>query len=221
MHPYYGTRRMSKELEDYGYHVGRDEIRSCYAILGLEAIYPKPNLSKNNAEHKVYPYLLRGVLIQNVNHVWSADITYVRLKHGFAYLIAIIDWFSRFILSWRLSNSLHHDFCVEALDEALSKYQKPMIFNTDQGTQFTSNDWINRLLAESVRISMDGRGRALDNVFIERFWRSYKQEKVYISDLQNMKDAKLATNEYIQFYNTKRKHQSLDYKVPLEIYYAN
>ena len=218
--PYFGSRRMVKELEDYGVYVGRDKIRSCYNILGLEAIYPKPNLSKNNPEHKIYPYLLRNMPINVVNQVWSADITYVRLSKGFAYLVAIIDWFSRFILSWRVSNSLQQDFCLDALDDALNKYKKPNIFNTDQGSQFTSLDWTSKLIEHEVRISMDGRGRALDNIFIERFWRSIKQEKIYLLELQSMAEAKIAINEYMIFYNTMRKHQSLNYKVPMSIYYA-
>ena len=179
----------------------------------------KPNLSKSNPEHKVYPYLLRGVNVVRSNQIWSADITYVRLNQGFAYLVAIIDWYSRFILSWRISNSLHQDFCIEALEEALGNYQNPFIFNTDQGSQFTSLAWTNILLKNGIQISMDGRGRALDNIFIERFWRSYKQEKVYLNEFKNVTDAKISTQEYMQFYNTKRKHQSLDYKVPFEVYY--
>lgn len=218
MHPYYGTRRMAKELEGHSVYVGRDKIRSCYRILGLEAIYPKPNLSKHNTEHKVYPYLLRNVAIIKANQVWSADITYIRLTKGFVYLVAIIDWYSRYILSWRLSNSLHHDFCVDALQEALSNFTSPLIFNTDQGSQFTALDWINELSVNDIKISMDGRGRALDNIFIERFWRSLKQEKIYLSDLQSIADASVAISEYMLFYNNMRKHQSLNYRVPFEVY---
>lgn len=218
--PYYGTRRMVVELEDYDFYVGRDKVRSCYKILGLEAIYPKPDLSARHHEHKVYPYLLRNMTVNHVNHVWSADITYIRLTKGFVYLVAIIDWYSRMILSWRLSNSLHHEFCVDALEEALDKYTNPAIFNTDQGSQFTSSSWINKLLYADVAISMDGRGRALDNVFIERFWRSIKQEKIYLLDLQNVADAKSAINEYIVFYNTRRKHQALNYVTPAAIYFG-
>lgn len=220
VNPYYGTRRMAKELADYGYLVGRDKVRSCYQILGLEAIYPKANLSKRNHEYKVYPYLLRNVHICQVNQVWSADITYIRLKHGFVYLMAIIDWWSRYILGWQLSTTLHHNFCVEALHNALNMYEYPQIFNTDQGCQFTANAWTNELLTRNIKVSMDGRGRALDNIFIERFWRSLKQEKIYLMELQSVREAKVAINEYMVFYNNKRKHQSLDYVVPASIYYG-
>lgn len=220
-HPYYGTRRMAKELADYGYKIGRDQVRACYKTLGLEAIYPKVNLSKRNYEHKVYPYLLKGVSINRVNQVWSADVTYIRLKHGFVYLVAIIDWYSRYILSWQISTTLHHDFCVEALQNAFNNYEQPQIFNTDQGCQFTAIAWVNELLTRGVSISMDGRGRALDNVFIERFWRSLKQEKIYLVELQSVREAIQAINEYMLFYNTKRKHQSLDYAVPSIVYYRD
>lgn len=217
--PYYGTRRMAKELADYGYHVGRDKIRTCYQILGLEAIYPKINLSKRNHEHKVYPYLLRDIVVDRVNQVWSADITYVRLKQGFVYLVAIIDWYSRYILSWQVSTTLDHNFCVEALLQAFTKYGTPEIFNTDQGVQFTANAWIQELLVRAIAISMDGRGRALDNIFIERFWRSLKQEKIYLLDLQYVREAIAAIAEYMMFYNHRRKHQSLNYVVPASVYF--
>ena len=190
--------------------VGRDTIRSCYQILGLESIYPKKNLSKRNHDHKVYPYLLRNVIINKVNQVWSADITYIRLQQGFAYLVAIIDWYSRYILSWQLSTSLDHDFCVEALQKALNLYDLPKVFNTDQGCQFTATAWLDEVLK---------RGRALDNVFIERFWMSLKQEKIYLMDLHTVADARSAIAEYMYFYNNKRKHQSLDYAVPGSVYY--
>jgi putative transposase len=220
-HPYFGTRRMSKELIDYGIDVGRDFIRKAYNILGIGAIYPKINLSKRNHQHKIYPYLLRNLLINYVNHVWSTDITYIRLKHGFAYLVAVIDWFSRKVLSWRISNTMEVGFCVEALNEALENYPAPEIFNTDQGSQFTSIEFTSILLKNNIRISMDGRGRALDNVFIERFWRSLKQEKIYLLELSSVNEAKIAINEYMDFYNRRRKHQSLDYITPDEVYYKN
>ncbi len=220
-HPYFGTRRMSRELIDYGIYVGRDFIRKAYNILGIGAIYPKINLSKRNHQHKIYPYLLRNLLINYVNQVWSIDITYIRLKHGFAYLVAIIDWFSRKVLSWRISNTMEVGFCVEALNEALENYPVPEIFNTDQGPQFTAIEFTSILLNNNIRISMDGRGRALDNVFIERFWRSLKQEKIYLLELSSVLDAKVAISEYMDFYNRKRKHQSLDYITPDEMYYKN
>ena len=220
-HPYFGTRRMIKELKDHGIEIGRSQTRSYYKILGLEAVYPKINLSKRNYENKIYPYLLRNMRINKVNQVWSADITYIRLEHGFVYLVAIIDWYSRRILSWRLSNTITADFCVEALHEALDKYPAPDVFNTDQGSTFTSQDFIEVLVANKISISMDGRGRALDNVFIERFWRSLKQEKIYLIELNSIHDAKIAINEYMEFYNFRRKHQALNYDTPNNFYYVN
>lgn len=221
MHPYFGTRRMKKELLDYAIDVGRDFIRRAYNILGIGAIYPKINLSKRNHQHKIYQYLLRNLLINHVNHVWSIDITYIRLTHGFAYLVAIIDWFSRKVLSWRISNSMEVGFCVEALNEALENYPAPEIFNSDQGSQFTAAEFTSVLLENNIRISMDGRGRALDNVFIERFWRSLKQEKIYLMELSSVPEARLAVNDYMEFYNQNRKHQSLDYNTPDQIYFKN
>lgn len=221
MHPYFGTRRMKKELLDYAIDVGRDFIRKAYNILGIGAIYPKINLSKRNHQHKVYPYLLRNLLINHVNHVWSIDITYIRLQYGFAYLVAIIDWFSRKVLSWRISNTMEVGFCVEALNEALENYPAPKIFNSDQGSQFTATEFTSVLLKNNIRISMDGRGRALDNVFIERFWRSLKQEKIYLLELSSINESKVAINDYMDFYNRKRKHQSLDYNTPNVVYFKN
>lgn len=217
-YPFYGTRRMAKYLQDIGYSVGRKGVRRYYRIMGLEAVYPKMNLSKRNQAHKVYPYLLRGLKIVRPNQAWSADITYIRLSQGFVYLVAVIDWYSRYILSWRVSISLEHEFCVEALEEALEKHGKPEIFNTDQGVQFTSMNFTKVLIAEGIKISMDGKGRALDNVFIERFWRSLKQEKIYRITLTAVKEAKVNIAEYMQFYNEERMHQSLDYKRPVEVY---
>lgn len=217
-HPYYGTRRMSKALEVLGYEVGRKGVRSYYGVLGLCAIYPKINLSKRNHAHKVYPYLLRGLKVDRVNQAWSTDITYIRLNQGFIYLAAVIDWHSRCILSWRVSTSLESDFCVEALKEALDRYGQPEIFNTDQGVQFTSKDFVGVLQGRGIKISMDGKGRALDNVFIERFWRSLKQEKIYRLELESVKDAKRAIAQYMLFYNTQRMHQSLDYATPESVY---
>lgn len=219
-HPYYGTRRMSKALEVLGYSVGRKGVRHYYAVLGLCAIYPKINLSKRHHAHKVYPYLLRGLKVSRVNQVWSMDITYIRLNQGFVYLAAVIDWHSRCILSWRVSTSLESDFCVEALKEALDQHGQPEIFNTDQGVQFTCNDFIEVLQGRGIKISMDGQGRALDNIFIERFWRSLKQEKIYRVELDSVKDAKRAIAEYMLFYNKLRMHQSLDYQTPEAVYLA-
>ena len=217
-HPYYGTRRMIQELRDYDINIGRQQVRHCFKALGLEAVYPKINLSKRNHEHKIYPYLLRHLSVTRANQVWSADVTYIRLKHGFVYLVAIMDWYSRCILSWKLSITLTADFCVEALQEALDKYPTPEIFNTDQGSTFTAQSFIGLLLKHKISISMDGRGRALDNIFIERFWRSLKQEKIYLIELYSVSDARAAIAEYMNFYNLKRKHQSLGYKVPNSVY---
>ena len=209
---------MVETLSDYGINIGRQKVGSYYKLLGLEAVYPKVNLSKSNHEHKVYPYLLRYLPITRVNQVWSAGITYIRLQHGFVYLVAIIDWYSRCILSWKVSTTLTADFCVEALQEALDKYPTPEIFNTDQGSTFTAQSFIGLLLKHQISISMDGRGRALDNVFIERFWRSLKQEKIYLVELYSVADAKKAIANYMDFYNLKRKHQSLGYKAPFSVY---
>jgi putative transposase len=219
-HPYYGTRRMMHILRSEGYMVGRKKMRRYYQILGIETIYPKMNLSKRNQAHKVYPYLLNGLDIIKPNQVWSMDITYVRLKQGFVYLCAIIDWYSRYVLSWRLSISLQSEFCIEALQGAIHTYGIPEIFNTDQGVQFTSTNFIQVLQIRSIAISMDGKGRALDNVFIERFWRSLKQEKIYRFDLITVKDARNAITEYMEFYNQQRLHQSLGYQTPATVHFA-
>lgn len=218
-HPYYGTRRMMHVLRQEGYVMGRKRIRRFYQILGIEAIYPKMNLSKRNQAHKIYPYLLRDLEITAPRQVWSMDITYVRLTQGFVYLCAIIDWHSRYVLSWRLSISLQSDFCVEALIQAINQYGVPTIFNTDQGVQFTSTNFIEVLQFHKILISMDGKGRALDNVFIERFWRSLKQEKIYRLDLRSVKEARDAISEYVKFYNTQRPHQSLDYETPAKVHF--
>ena len=220
-HPYYGNRRMMHVLRNEGFMVGRKRIRHYYQLLGIEAIYPKMNVSKRNQDHKVYPYLLQGLAIIKPNQVWSMDITYIRLKQGFVYLCAVIDWHSRYVLSWRLSITLQSDFCIEALQQAIAAYGKPDIFNTDQGVQFTSNHFIQILQEHGILISMDGKGRALDNVFIERFWRSLKQEKIYRIDLISVQEAKNAIAEYIHFYNNHRLHQSLDYQTPYKVHFEN
>ncbi|WP_250311195.1 IS3 family transposase [Rickettsia endosymbiont of Oedothorax gibbosus] len=219
MHPYYGMRRMAKYLQAQGFSVGHKAVRRYYKIMGLEAVYPKINLSKRNQVHKIYPYLLKGLEIVLPNQVWSADITYIRLSQGFVYLVAIIDWYSRYILSWRISISLESEFCVTALEDAIEKYGMPKIFNTDQGVQFTSENFISMLKLHNILISMDGKGRALDNIFIERFWRSLKQEKIYRIILTTVKEAKTAINEYMDFYNRQRMHQALDYKTPECVYF--
>ena len=219
-HPYYGIRRMIEILKLSGFNLGRKKVRKYYQLMGLKAIYPKMNLSKRNQAHKVYPYLLKDYIISRTNQVYSSDITYIRLRQGFVYLVAVIDWYSRYILSWRVSISLEMDFCVEALNEALNKYGNPEIFNTDQGVQYTSKPFTEVLQQNKIAISMDGKGRALDNIFIERFWRSLKQEKIYRVELETVKDAKDAIDEYMDFYNNKRVHQSLGYKTPREVHFA-
>jgi len=219
-HPYYGTRRMSHVLKSEGLSVSRKVVRKYYQILGIETVYPKINLSRRNQAHKVYPYLLNNIEVTYPNQVYCADITYIRLRQGFVYLVAIMDWYSRYILSWRVSISLENDFCVEALNESILLYGKPEIFNTDQGVQFTSKDFIQILERQGVAISMDGKGRALDNVFIERFWRSLKQEKIYRFDLETVREAKAAIRDYIEFYNRQRPHQSLEYRTPEVVHFA-
>ncbi len=217
--PYYGVRRMTAYLQkDEKCEVGKDHVRTLLRRMGIMALFPTRNLSKPNPAHKIYPYLLSGVAIVRVNQVWSVDITYVRLAHGFAYLVAVIDWYSRRVLSWRLSNTLESGFCVEALEESLRVYGLPEIFNSDQGSQFTSEIFTSRLLVNNVRISMDGRGRAYDNIFIERLWRSVKYEDIYLHQYQNIPECKVGLDEYFRFYDTERRHQSLDYKTPQEIY---
>ena len=216
--PFYGSRKILVALKGEGWIVGRDKVRSLMRKMGLKAIYPKPNLSKRNQEHKIYPYLLRGLELTGPEHVWSTDITYIRLLKGFVYLVAIIDWYSRYVLSWRISNTLEADFCIDALEEALTK-GRPLIFNTDQGSQFTSNDFTNILLDNDIKISMDGKGRALDNVFVERLWRSVKYEKIYLNDYQTVREVKQGIKEYFLFYNTIRPHQSLDNRTPYQLHY--
>jgi putative transposase len=216
-HPYYGKRRMSHELKSCGYPVGVDLARSLMKKMGIEAIYPQPNLSKPNPEHKVYPYLLRGLEIKEIDLVWSTDVTYIRMKNGFLYLTAVLDWFSRYVLAWKLSNSLDGRFCREVLLEALEK-GKPKIFNTDQGSQYTSKEFTGILINSGVQVSMDGRGRALDNVFIERLWRTVKQEEVYIRDYEDGKEAHQSLEKYFRFYNEERKHSALGYRSPSAVY---
>jgi putative transposase len=217
-HPYYGKRRMSVQLRQEGLDVGKELARSLMLKMGLEASYPKPNLSIPNHKHKIYPYLLRGVKIDSVNQVWSTDITYIPVANGFFYLTAIVDWFSRYILSWRLSNSLDGLFCREALLEALERFGHPRIFNTDQGCQFTAAEFTEILLSRGIDISMDGRGRALDNIWIERFWRTLKYEDIYLKDYTNGLILQKGLSTYFPFYNEKRPHSSLQYNSPGNIY---
>lgn len=217
--PFYGSRRTAKELfRRKNIHVNRKRVQRLMRLMGLEAIYPKPNLSRRNTEHKIYPYLLRDVAVTRPNQVWASDITYIRTEGGFVYLTVVLDWFSRRVLAWRLSNTLDSSFCVEALEEALRRYGTPAIFNTDQGSQYTSEAFTSVLLDHEVQISMDGKGRALDNVFVERLWRSVKYEDVYLKGYATMKEVKTGLKEYFRFYNHERLHQGLDDRTPDEVY---
>lgn len=216
-YPFYGVLKMTQWLRTQHYQVNEKRVRRLLRKMGLMAVYPKPNLSRVAAGHKVYPYLLRGLRIERVNQVWSIDITYVRLSKGFVYLVAIIDWFSRYVLSWELSVSLDTSFCISALEKALLK-ERPEIFNSDQGSQFTSLEFTGRLFKEGIEISMDGRGRALDNIFVERLWRSVKYEEVYLKDYQSVKEAVKGLERYFEFYNSERLHQSLGYQTPEAVY---
>jgi putative transposase len=217
--PFYGVRKRTAVLRGEGYAVNPKRVRRLLRTLGLWALVPQPGTSRPAPEHRVYPYLLRGVLIERVNQVWSTDITYIRLRGGFAYLVAVLDWYSRYVVSWALSNSLEVGFCLEVLEAALSR-GRPEIFNSDQGAQFTSPAFTGRLLEVGVRISMDGRGRALDNVFVERLWRSVKYEEVYPRDYEGMKDAQRGLGAYFPFYNEERPHQALGYRTPAAVYGA-
>lgn len=215
--PFYGVLRMTHYLRKLGHNVNEKRVRRLLRLMGIEAIYPKKNLSKLAQGHKIYPYLLRDIPINRINQVWSTDITYIRMKHGFVYLVAIIDWYSRYVLDWELSINLGTDFCVETLLRVLEK-GRCEIFNTDQGSQFTSHDFTTLLLAHMIKISMDGRGRALDNIFIERLWRSLKYELIYLREFKTVKEVKEAITEYFIFYNNERLHQSLGYETPGSIY---
>ena len=215
--PFYGSRRMTAWLQSEGEAVNRKRVARLMAVMGIAAIYPKPRLSQAAVGHEIYPYLLRGVKIERVNQVWSSDITYIPLRSGWLYLTAVMDWFSRFVLSWALSVSLEGSFCREALEKALA-WGRPEIFNTDQGSQYTSEQFTARLKQERVAISMDGRGRFLDNIFIERLWRSVKYEEVYLRDYAWAREAEAGLGRYFRFYNYQRPHQSLDYRTPAKVY---
>jgi len=215
--PFYGVLKMTEHLRTLGHWVNPKRVRRLLRQMGLEAVYPKPKLSEANPEHKIFPYLLRNVPIERSNQVWSTDITYIRMKQGFVYLMAIIDWYSRYVLNWALSITLEADFCIDALNEALDLSQCE-IFNTDQGSQFTTQRFTKPLLERGIQVSMDGRGRALDNIFVERLWRSVKYEKVYLNDFETVKEVHLGLKDYFDFYNHRRLHQSLDYRTPAEVY---
>lgn len=216
--PYYGVARMTHWLNaTCGYQVNCKRVRRLLRQMGLQAIYPRPRLSQPSDGHRIYPYLLREVSIECADHVWSTDITYIPMQRGFVYLVAVIDWWSRYVLSWRLSVNLDTQFCLEALDEALAQ-GTPRIFNTDQGSQFTSREFTSRLQEAGIAISMDGRGRALDNVFVERLWRSVKYEEVYLNEYTSVEQVRSRLKAYFEFYNHERPHQGLDYSVPAHRY---
>jgi putative transposase len=216
--PFYGSRRISRELRTKGLVVNRKRVQRLMRIMGLEAVAPKPDTSKPAPEHPVYPYLLRNLSVNRPNQVWAADITYIPLARGFAYLVAIMDWYSRRVLAWKLSNSLDTSFCVEALEDALSRFGQPEIFNTDQGSQFTAEAFTQVLRERGIKISMDGKGRCIDNVFVERLWRSLKYEEVYLNDYDDLVDARAGIGHYLTFYNGRRPHQALGYQTPAEFY---
>jgi putative transposase len=219
-YPFYGSRQMVRQLRREGICVGRHRVRRLMRLMGLEAIYQAPRTSAPHPAHRIYPYLLRGMAIDRPDRVWCADITYIPVQRGFLYLVAIMDWATRHVLSWRLSNTMDARFCVEALNEALVRYGRPEVFNTDQGSQFTSFDFTDALKGAGVAISMDGRGRCLDNIFIERLWRSLKYEAVYLHELTDGFKAERVIGEWIEFYNTERPHSALDGRTPAEAHGA-
>jgi putative transposase len=217
--PFYGSRKMTRWLATAGYVVNRKRVSRLMELLGIEAVYAKPKLSQPGEGHRIYPYLLRRTTVERVNQVWSTDITYIRMAQGFLYLVAVMDWFSRFVLSWSLSLTLEVEFCIEALQRALRR-GRPEIFNSDQGSQFTSEKFIGQLAGRQIAISMDGRGRCMDNIFVERLWRSLKYEEVYLKDYESVVEARAGIARYFQFYNHSRLHQNLGYRTPAAIYLA-
>lgn len=216
--PFYGSRKLSDALRKEGREANRKRIQRLMRLMGIESIAPKPKTSEPHPEHVHYPYLLRGLAISRVNQVWATDITYIPMKAGFVYLVAIIDWYSRRVLSWRLSNTLDSRFCVDALEEAFERFGQPEIFNSDQGAQFTSEDFTTPLRDRGIAISMDGKGRCLDNVFVERLWRSLKYEEVYLHAYEDMTTARAGIGRYLAFYNDERPHQALGYQTPSAFY---
>jgi putative transposase len=216
-HPFQGSRRLTTWLRGEGHAVNRKRVQRLMRLMGLEAVYPKPRLSVAGAGHKVYPYLLRNVTIERPDQVWSTDITYIPLPNGFMYLTAVMDWHSRYVLSWRLSNTLDVEFCLEALEEAL-RWGCPEVFNTDQGVQFTSAAYTSRLEAAGAKVSMDGKGRCLDNVFVERLWRTVKYEEVYLWRHETVPALQLGLTRYFDYYNRERRHQALEDRTPAEVY---
>ena len=219
--PYYGSRRMRAELSTHERPLNRKRIQRLMRLMGLVAIFPKKRLSTPGKGHKIYAYLLRKLKIVRANQVWASDFTYIPMPHGFMYLVAVIDWYSRKVLSWRLSNTMDSDFCVEALEEALARHGRPEIFNTDQGSQFTSTDFTDVLKKQDIKISMDGKRRWIDNVMVERLWRSLKYEDVYLNSYESVDDARRSISKYLHFFNQERKHQSLGERTPDELYYES
>ena len=217
--PCWGSRSMRNHLRRLGYKVNRKRVQRLMRIMGLEAVYPKPRTSRPHPEHKVYPYLLRGLIIDRPNQVWTADITYIPMKRGFMYLVAVMDWYSRKVLSWRVSNTLDTDFCIEAVEEAIGRYGTPEIFNTDQGSQFTSQAFTGLLQDNDINISMDGRGRVQDNIFIERLWWTLKYQYIYLWSFDNGTELREGLQRWFRFYNQERFHQSLDEQTPDEVYF--
>lgn len=216
--PFYGSRRIRNDLQDLGHRVNRKKVQRLMRLMGIAALYPKANTSRPGKGHTIYPYLLKGLYIDRPNQVWATDISYVPMAKGFVYVVAIMDWYSRKVLTWRVSNTLDADFCVDALEEAISRYGAPDIFNTDQGAQFTSEAFTGVLKAAGIRISMDGKGRWVDNVFVERLWRSLKYEEVYLKAYETVAEARLNIGNYFRFYNRERRHQSLDRQTPDQAY---
>lgn len=218
-YPFYGVPRMTAELKRQGEIINHKRVERLMHLMGIEVLLPRRNLSRRNKDHVVYPYLLKDIQVTGTNQVWSSDITYIPIHSSFMYLVAIIDWFSRYILSWEISNTLDVHFCLSALDKAL-RQGKPEIFNTDQGSQFTSKDFSEAVLNNQIKLSMDSKGRALDNIFIERFWKSLKYEDIYLNDYQSVPELIIGIENYFSFYNNDRVHQSLNYKTPAQIYFA-
>jgi len=219
-YPFMGSRSIRDQLQGMGHRVGREHVSTLMKTMGIAALYRKPRLSKPHPEHKVYPYLLSGVEITRANRVWASDLTYIPMARGFCYLVAIMDWASRKVLAWRLSNTLDASFCTEALEEAIRNFGTPDIFNTDQGSQFTSDAFIGVLRSHGIAISMDGKGRWVDNVFVERLWRSVKYEDVYLKAYSSLGDARQGLRDYFEFYNSQRRHQSLDRRTPDDVYWT-
>lgn len=218
--PFYGSRRMVLWLGKQGRVVNRKRVRRLMQLMGIEAIYPKPQTTRRNHEHRVYPYLLRDLRVERPNQVWASDITYIPMSHGFLYLVAVLDWYSRYVVSWRLSNTLDGTFCREALEEALLM-DRPEIFNTDQGSQFTATSFTSRLEQAGIRVSMDGKGRALDNVFVERLWWSVKYEEIYLKSYASVSEVEQGLSHYFTFYTRERPHSSLDNRTPAEAYFGS